>query len=117
MNESMNHNADNNMDKNSLPKEMQRITAENLWEVIVFCKGKIFYTKKGLPFTYTVKGGELFTDRRDRSITRSTFEKAFEKLQADRENESGEKKITGPKSLNVYGAPYVWAVFMGIGVI
>ena len=117
MDESMNNKTDHNMDKNSLPKEMQRITGDNLWEVIVYCQGKTFYTKKGLPFTYTVKGGELFTDRRDRSITRSTFEKALAKLQADREKEEGERKITGPKSLNVYGAPYVWAVFMGIGVL
>ena len=47
------------------------ITAENLWSVIVSLQGKVFYTSKKLPFTYTVRGGELFTDRRDRSVTRS----------------------------------------------
>ena len=79
------------------------ITAENLWSVIVSLQGKVFYTSKKLPFTYTVKGGELFTDRRDRSVTRSTFERALEKIRSD-------PAIKGPKRLNVYGAPYVWAI-------
>lgn len=95
----------------------EMFTMENLWDKIVEQEGKSFLTKKGLPFTYTVKGGELFTDRRERSITRSTFEKAYEKLLRDQAGENAPKKIIGPKTLNVYGAPYVWAVFTGIGVI
>lgn len=91
-----------------------KITLANLWDVIRDYAGKPFTTKKGLPFTYTIKGGELFTDRRERSITRSTFEKAYQKLAQD---QVGEKAIVGPKTLNVYGAPYVWAVFTGIGLI
>lgn len=93
----------------------QPVTRENVWQIIVLHQGETFYTKKGLPFTYKVKGGELFTDRRERSITRSTFERAYEKLETGRSG--GTQKITGPKSLNVYGAPYVWAVFSGIGVV
>ena len=93
------------------------VTIEKLWDVIQENQGKSFLTKKGLPFTYSIKGGELFTDRRERSITRSTFETAYEKLQKDRTGENAAHKIVGPKTLNVYGAPYVWAVFMGIGVI
>ena len=95
----------------------EAITVENLWDVIRENQGKSFLTKKGLPFTYTIKGGELFTDRRERSITRSTFEKAYEKLAQDQEGENPPRRIVGPKTLNVYGAPYVWAVFMGIGLI
>lgn len=92
------------------------ITKENLWQAICYHQGKIFFTKKGLPFVYSVRGGELFVDRRSKSITKSTFEKAFEKLQMSRDGALGRGVITGPKALNVYGAPYVWAVFMGIGV-
>lgn len=44
----------------------RRVTTENLWEIIVSLQGTTFYTAKNLPFTYTVKGGELFTDRRGR---------------------------------------------------
>lgn len=93
------------------------IPVEELWNVIRENQGKRFLTKKGLPFTYSIKGGELFTDRRERSVTRSTFEKAYEKLKADQCGENAAKKIVGPKSLNMYGAPYVWAVFVGIGLI
>lgn len=82
----------------------ETITLNNLWEVIASHQGETFYTKKMLPFTYTIKGGEMFTDRRERSITRSTFENAYKKIK------NAPDKITGPKALNMYGAPYVWAV-------
>ena len=94
-----------------------RINVPGLWDEIRACEGKQFLSKKDLPFTYTIKGGELVTDRRERSITRSTFEKAYEKLLRDQVGEGAPKRIVGPKTLNVYGAPYVWAVFTGIGMI
>lgn len=80
------------------------IHPEELWKQISDRQGETFYTKKGLPFTYYIKGGELFTNRRERSITKSTFEKAYQKV---RENP---EEVSGPKALNVYGAPYVWAI-------
>lgn len=101
----------------SMKLNTSKITIENLWGVIVDHAGETFSTKKGLPFTYTIKGGELFTDRRERSITRSTFERAFLKLEKDQNGEDAPRRIIGPKTLNVYGAPYVWAVFTGIGLI
>ncbi len=94
-----------------------KTNVSGLWDLIRAYEGKQFLTKKGLPFTYTIKGGELFTDRRERSITKSTFEKAYEKLIQDQVGENAAKRIVGPKTLNVYGAPYVWAVFVGIGLI
>ncbi|HIS26837.1 MAG TPA: hypothetical protein IAA57_08105 [Candidatus Pullilachnospira intestinigallinarum] len=87
------------------------MSRENLWEWLIRCQGTCFYTKQGLPFTYTIKGGELFTQRRTRSITRSTFEKSYEKAAAD------PAAITGPKKLGVYGATYIWAIFRGLGII
>lgn len=75
-----------------------------IWARITERQGDVFYTKKGLPFTYYIKGGELFASRRERSITRSTFEKAYERILSEPE------RITGPKKLNVYGAPYVYAI-------
>ena len=84
------------------------LPTEELWERIAARQGAVFHTKKGLPFTYYIKGGELFTDRRERSITKSTFEKAYRKLLEKPE------EITGPKKLNVYGAPYVWAILTAI---
>lgn len=88
--------------------EYIKMREEALWERITALQGETFYTKKGLPFTYYIKGGELFASRRKRSITRSTFEAAYRKLTENPD------KITGPKRLNVYGAPYVWAILTAI---
>ena len=74
---------------------------EEFWEELVRNQGKIFHTVKGLEFRYQVIGGELFVDRRSKSITRATVEKAWDKLHAAPET------VTGPKSLGVFGAPYV----------
>lgn len=95
----------------------EEIPISDLWDVIVRHAGEGFATKKGLPFVYSIKGGELFTDRRERSITRSTFETAYDKLERDQCGDGAPRRIVGPKTLNVYGAPYVWAVFVGIGLI
>ena len=68
-------------------------------------------TSKGLSFTYKVKGGELFFTRKEKSITRSTVDIAFQKAL-----ELGEK-ATGPKKLGVFGASYLYPVFVRLGVI
>lgn len=88
------------------------VTKDELWNAITVRQGETFYTAKGLPFTYTVKGGEFFSDRKKKSITRATFEQAYQKIQQD-----GEHKVTGPKSLGCFGAPYVWAVFKTLGLV
>lgn len=88
------------------------ITKENLWDILIQYQGKTFYTVKQLPFTYQIRGGEFFTDRKKKSITKSTFEQAFQKIQEDKEH-----KITGPKSLCCFGGPYVWAMFKALGVV
>ena len=89
----------------------------DLWELITANQGKSFATKKGLPFTYCVKGKNVYTDRREKPIHETTFEKAYEKIRIDRSDESSSPKITGPKALNVYGAPYIWAIFQGLGLV
>lgn len=79
--------------------------ALRLWEELSRRQGETFYTAKKLPFTFTIKGGEMFVDRRSKSITYATFQKAVQKLQNDADHQ-----ITGPKSLCCFGAPYIWAV-------
>lgn len=91
------------MDKN--------ITIEELWNLLIEHQNETFYTIKQLPFRYYIKGGELFVDRRSKSITKATFAQALQKLKDDPD------KITGPKSLNVFGAPYVWAVFKTFKIV
>lgn len=88
-----------------------QMTIDTLWQLLETHQNETFYTMKKLPFTYTVKGGEIFVDRRSKSITKATFEQALDKL-----NE-GSNKITGPKSLNVFGAPYVWAILKTFKVV
>lgn len=82
---------------------------DRLWELLKQRQGEIFYTAKKLPFTYTVRGGELFVDRRSKSITRATFDRAMEKLLRDEAHE-----ITGPKALCCFGAPYLWALYLAL---
>lgn len=84
---------------------------EKLWEDLASRQGETFYTAKKLPFQYTIRGGEMFVDRRSRSITRATFAKALRKI------EECPGQIKGPKSLNVFGAPYVWALLLALGAV
>ena len=83
-----------------------------VWEVVTAHQGEQFYTLKKLPFVYVIKGGECFIDRRTKSITRATFEKAYEKICRE-----GKENIKGPKQLGVFGAPYVWAIFLQLELI
>lgn len=89
----------------------QLYTEETLWESIVSRQGEMFYTAKKLPFTYEIRGGEMFVDRRSKSITKATILKAYRRILEDTEH-----LIQGPKKLNCFGAPYVWSVFGELGV-
>ena len=85
-----------------------------LWRVIELYAGEPFFTSKQLPFTYTVKGRELFCGRREKSITEATFARAYEKIQAA---EAAGDPIKGPKKLCMFGAPYIWGILKGTGLI
>lgn len=82
-----------------------------LWAMLISHQGKPFHTAKNLEFTYTIRGGEIFVDRRSKSITRATISKAFQRVREDADHQIG-----GPKALNCFGAPYVWAIFTAFGV-
>lgn len=90
---------------------MQDISCDQVWKMVTDHQNEEFLTLKGLPFTYTVKGGELFISRRSKSITKSTFDAAWNKI-LDHPDE-----ITGPKKLGVFGAPYLWAIFRKLGLV
>ena len=84
---------------------MSSYTNDEVWELLKEHQNEECLITKGLPFTYTIKGGEIFISRRSKSITRSTFDAAYKKIQETPE------LITGPKKLGVFGAPYLWALF------
>ena len=48
------------------------MTTAELWKAISTLTDRTFATAKGLPFTITVKGNELFVSRKEKSITRAT---------------------------------------------
>lgn len=54
-------------------------TIEATWLLLQQHQGETFHTAKGLPFTYAIRGGELFVNRRWKSITVSTVRRALEK--------------------------------------
>ena len=78
-----------------------------LWNMVELNAGSTFYTSKKLPFTYRVKGRELFCDRKEKSITQATVLRAYKKIREARE--AGEP-IRGPKKLSMFGAPYIWGI-------
>ena len=84
-----------------------------LGEAIEAFAGYPFNTAKGLPMKYTVKGGELFFSRKGKSITRATVMEAFHKA---RELQKADGFVSGPKKLGTFGASYLYAVFLRIGV-
>lgn len=92
-------------------KMKKSLTDDELWELLQTYQGHPFFTAKNLEFTYTIKGGEMFVDRRSKSITRATLCKAYHRIEGDAEHQIG-----GPKALNCFGAPYIWAIFAALGL-
>ncbi len=86
-------------------------TAQRLWAELEAAQGQFFTTAKGLEFTYVIRGNEMFVDRKNKSITRSSVELALEKALA-----LGQE-ATGPKKLGCFGASYLYPLFQRFGVL
>lgn len=84
-----------------------------LWHAVSLYEGTTFYTSKKLPFTYRIKGRELFCDRKEKSITEATVLRAYRKI---REAHASGDPIRGPKKLSMFGAPYIWGILKGLGL-
>ena len=82
-----------------------------LWKLLLYLQGCVFLTAKGLKFTYKIKGGEMFVNRKSKSITQATVFMAFHKAM-----ELG-GVVAGPKKLGTFGASYLYPIFVRIGVI
>ena len=89
-------------------------TIEAIWQLLQQHQGVTFHTAKGLPFTYTIRGGELFVNRRRKSITVSTVRRALEKITL---LEAAGEVITGPKKIGCYGASYLYPVLLALDVL
>lgn len=82
-----------------------------LWSMLVYLQGCVFLTAKGLKFIYKIKGGEMFVNRKSKSITQATVFMAFRKAM-----ELG-GVVPGPKKLGTFGASYLYPIFIRLGVI
>ena len=87
---------------------------EALWNLLEYMQGCVFLTAKGLKFTYKIHGGEMFVNRKSKSITQATVFMAYWKaVELMKENGS----VNGTKQLGTFGASYLYPVFARIGVI
>lgn len=84
-----------------------------LWDAIVAFADYPFKTETGLSMKYTVEGGEIFFNRKEKSVTRATVMRAFKQA---RQIQKAEGYVSGPKKLGTFGASYLYPIFLRIGV-
>ena len=91
-----------------------------IWNLILIHSGETFHTARGLPFTYHQKIsrtgeplGELVIDRKEKTITRNTVLLAYQRTV---ELMKTEGCVSGPKKLGVFGASYLFPVFLALGI-
>lgn len=92
------------------------ITEETLWPALIEHAGELFHTtgrgsKPGVDFYYTIHGGEMRISRKEKTITRATILLAYQRATALK------GAVPGPKALKVFGASYIYPVFVALGVI
>ena len=85
-----------------------------MWDLLKFLQGCVFFTAKGLKFTYRICGGEMFVNRKSKSITQATVFMAYNRA-VELMKETG--SVNGPKQLGTFGASYLYPVFARIGVL
>ncbi len=107
---------DSRAEKGPLTKEedLPEWLQDLLWKTIADLEGHPFFTARKLAFTYEIRGFEMFVDRKDKSITRSSVMLSFRTaLQMQLEGEP----VSGPKKLGTFGASYLYPIFQQIGVL
>ncbi len=94
-----------------------------LWDRIASLQGTVFKTSGrngtgGVEFTYSVRKdkngswcGEMFISTKEKSITRATVMRAYQKAA-----ELG-GVVSGPKKLGTFGASYLYSIFIRLGLI
>ena len=82
-----------------------------VWEAITLFADYPFHTYRKLRFTYEIRCGEMFINRKDKSITRSSVDIVVG------ETVRLKWKVAGPKKLGVFGASYLYPIFRRVGLI
>ncbi|MBR1472479.1 MAG: hypothetical protein IJ600_12675 [Lachnospiraceae bacterium] len=93
---------------------------EYIWNLLLAHAGETFHTARGLSFVYHQKRGrdgqplgELVIDRKEKTITRNTVLLAYGKALELMETAGC---VSGPKKLGVFGASYLYPVFLELGI-
>ena len=89
-----------------------------LWNTLEYLQGCIFHTvgragKEGLRFRYEIRGGEMFIDRKEKSVTRATINLAFDNT---RKLQKKDGCVSDPKKIGTFGASYLYPIFLRLGV-
>ena len=100
--------------KKAIKSDTLKDMNEAMWDALIAFEGYSFQTAKGLRYTYTVKGNELFFSRKEKSVTRASVEMA---LETAIELRKSNVRIRGPKMLRCFGASYLYPIFIRFGVI
>ena len=79
------------------------------WEDLKEHQNSVYYTAHGLDFQYRIVGNEMFVTRKEKSITRSTVMLAYRRARKLH-------TVTGPKQLGVFGASYLFPVFLKLDI-
>lgn len=90
-----------------------------LWHTLIEKQADTYITSgrgrvPGKPFTYTIRGGEMFVSLKEKSLTKATVMMAFRKAL---EVQAKEGYVKGPKRLGTFGASYLYAIFVQLGII
>lgn len=103
-----------NLHLEQVRKQSEALSMELLWQVLCELQQVTFHTVKDIPFTYRIRGYEMFVDRKEKSITQATV-----LLSAQRVLEKQHQgiAITGPKKIGTFGASYLYPIFQQIGLI
>lgn len=75
-------------------------TIDELWQRIGAMEGADFETKTGKPFTFTIDGSALRTNRTDQNLSKANFERALELWPFE----------PGEVSRQIRGSAYVWGI-------
>lgn len=65
--------------------------------------------KGGVPFSFEIRGREMFIDRKEKSLTYATMMMAFRKAKQL-------QYVKGPKMLGTFGASYLYPIFLKLGI-
>lgn len=95
-------------------QQPENLSADLLWQVVSALQKCSFYTVKGILFSYSIRGNEMFADRKEKSITRATVVLAARRVL---EKQAQGTVISGPKKIGTFGASYLYPIFLKIGLI